>query len=114
MTFHPEEYQVSSVNYDEDGSVRSFDVNIKGADFKVERVMNRWEPTGMFRFNRHINTVLKKDGDKVVGAYSVEIDWDTCLAGMQHLAEQMGLKCIPGLSVYANNRRLTYFTEGDA
>ena len=115
MTYRPEEYQVTSVNYAEDGSIRSFDVNIKGANFIVYRQMNKFQPTRTFKFNKNIQIVPKKENGKIIGAYSVEIDWDTCLAGMLHLAQQMGLKCIPGVSVFANNKRLTQFVEvGDA
>ena len=111
MTYRPEDYQLTGVNYNEDGTVRSFDVNIKGADFIVYRHLNNHKPTSIFKFNDSIRFVGKynKNGD-LVGRRNVEIDWDTCLRGLYKLAEEMGLKLIPGTN-FPKARRLSYFVE---
>ena len=44
MTYKPEDYQVINVRDYPDGG-KAFDVRIKGADFIVYRVMNRFQPT---------------------------------------------------------------------
>ena len=90
MTYHPEEYQVTKVNL-ENGAIRSFDVNIKGANFTIYRHHNNFQPTNTFKFNYKIRFVGKYDDNgKLIGGRNVEIDWDTCTRGLLHLAEQMG------------------------
>jgi len=108
MNYHPEDYQVTGTNFNEDGTIRSFDVNIKGADFIVYRVCNKFKPTNMFKFNKQIGFIVGED-NVVTG--TIEIDWDTCLNGMCHLAEQMGLTIIPGIQPVTTLGRTTYFKE---
>ena len=102
-----EDYQVTGTNFDEQGNIRSFDINIKGANFKIERVYNNFKPTKIFKFNKSIEFIEKERN----GTIAIEIDWDTSLKGMQHLAEQMGLKCIPGIAGVTTLGRQTYFIE---
>lgn len=111
MTYRPEDYKVKGINYNEDGTIRSFDVNIKGADFTVYRYLNNYKPTSIFKFNDSIRFVGKynKDGD-LVGGCNVEIDWNTCVRGLNKLAEEMGLKLIPGTH-FPRAKRLSYFVE---
>lgn len=106
MTYKPEDYQVIDERIYSDGG-KAFDVNIKGAKFTIYREMNKFQPTHIFKFNQMIGLIM--DGNTIVG--TVEIDWDTCLRGMQHLAEQMGLKCIPGIVGVTTLGRQTYFIE---
>ena len=114
MTYHPEEYQVTSINYNEDGTIRSFDVNIKGADFIVYRHLHKFKQTKMFLFNEKSKFVEEYDDDgNLIGGKHIEIDWDTCPAGMLHLANQMGLKLKPGIISVTGHGRLTYFVERD-
>ena len=108
MSYHPEDYQVVNTNFNEDGTVRSFDVTIKGADFIIYRHLNRFKPTKTFKFNKHIGLIVGEDN---IATGTVEIDWDTCTSGMLHLAEQMGLNYIPCGSPYANNWKESTFEE---
>lgn len=103
MTYKPEDYQVTNERAYADGG-NGYDVNILGAEFTIYRVMNKFQPTSIFKFNKNIGLLADETG-KIIG--SVEIDWDTCLAGMLNLAKQMGLKCIPGVT----GKRQTYFVE---
>lgn len=102
------EYTVKNINYDENGKIRSFDVNIKGANFIVYRVYNKFKPTNIFKFNQYIG-VIEQEG--VYGIGSIEIGWDTSLHGLQSLADQMGLKLINGESSYSMNGKKPYFIE---
>ena len=108
MTYKPEDYQVISEREYADGG-KAFDVRIKGADFIVYRVMNRFQPTSTFKFNQRIGYTTDETG---IITGTVEIDWDTCTRGMLHLADQMGLKLIPAASVYSISGRLSQFEEG--
>lgn len=106
MTYKPEDYQVvDERNYSDGG--KAFDVLIKGANFTIYCEMNKFQPTNIFKFNQKIGLILNEN--TIVG--TVEIDWDTCFAGMQHLAKQMGLKCIPGIVGVTTLGRQTYFIE---
>lgn len=99
-------YQVTGTNFDEKGNIRFFDVNIKGADFRIDRVYNNFKPTKIFKFNKTIEFIEKENR-------TVEIDWDTSQMGLLQLAEQMELKLIPGASVFKNGGK-SYFMEVEA
>lgn len=112
MTYRPEEYQVTGTNFDEQGNIRSFDINIKGANFIVYRVYNHFKPTNIFKFNKTIGFIEKERNGTIFAVGTIEIDWDTCLRGLLNLAEQMGLKLIPGASVFKNSGgRKSHFIE---
>ena len=98
------EYILKNKNYDENGKIRSFDVNIKGANFIVYRLYNKFKPTNIFKFNEYVSFVEEKDG-------SIEIGWDTSAAGLQNLADQMGLELVNNTSSYSMNGGKPYFIE---
>lgn len=106
--YSPEDYQVTEVNSFTDGSISSFKVNIKGAEFTVHRVMNHFRPTPFFAFNTGLE--FAPDGT------AVEIGWSTCDAGMIHLAEQISevgktMKYQPNFSVFSYGKRKYHFIE---
>ena len=102
------EYILKNKNYDENGKIRSFDVNIKGANFIVYRLYNKFKPTNIFKFNEYVSFV-EQEKDGVIG--SIEIGWDTSAAGLQNLADQMELKLINGTSSYSISGGKPYFIE---
>ena len=83
--YHPEDYQVIDFREYDDGGM-AFDVKIKGAEFTIYRTAIDSQPTSYFKFNKRIGYVIGPDN---IVTDSVEIDWNTCLNGMIHLAEQM-------------------------
>lgn len=105
------EYTVKNVNYDENGKIRSFDVNIKGANFIVYRVYNKFKPTNIFKFNQYIGVIEQEKEGVIYGIGSIEIGWDTSLHGLQSLADQMGLKLVNGTGSYSIDGGKPYFIE---
>lgn len=105
------EYILKNKNYDENGDTRSFDVNIKGANFIVYRVYNKFKPTNIFKFNEYTAFVEQEKDGVIYGIDSIEIGWDTSAAGLQNLADQMGLKLINGTSSYSISGGKPYFIE---
>ena len=105
------EYTVKNINYDENGKVRSFDVNIKGANFIVYRVYNKFKPTNIFKFNQYIGVIEQEKDGVIYGIDSIEIGWDTSAAGLQNLADQMGLKLVNGTGSYSIDGKKPYFIE---
>lgn len=112
MSYRPEDYQVTDCRIYDDGGM-AFDVKIKGAEFTIYRYMNRFKPTPIFKFNTPMGLLYNEER---IATGAIEIDWNTCLSGMQHIADQMGkisgmqFKVIPGV-IFSNNGRLTYFKE---
>ena len=98
-------------NYDKDGKIRSFDVNIKGANFIVYRSYNKFKPTNIFKFNKSIGFIEEEKDGIIYGIGPVEIGWDTSTHGLENLADQMGLKLINGTSSYSINGAKPYFIE---
>ena len=105
------QYIVKNINYDESGKVRSFDVNIKGANFIVYRLYNKFKPTNIFKFNKFIGFIEEEKDGVIYGIGSIEIGWDTSALGLQHLADQIGLKLIHGTNSYSMNGEKPYFIE---
>ena len=105
------EYTVKNKNYDENGKIRSFDVNIKGANFIVYRLCNKFKPTNIFKFNKFIGFIEEEKDGVIFATGSVEIGWDTSAAGLQNLADQMGLKLVNGTGSYSINGGKPYFIE---
>lgn len=105
------EYTVKNKNYDENGKIRSFDVNIKGANFIVYRVYNKFKPTNIFKFNQYIGVIEQEKDGVVYGRGSIEIGWDTSELGLQNLADQMGLKLVNGTGSYSIDGKKPYFIE---
>lgn len=105
------EYTIKNKNYDENGKIRSFDVNIKGANFIVYRVYNKFKPTNIFKFNQYIGVIEQEKDGIIYGIDSIEIGWDTSAAGLQNLADQMGLKLINGTGSYSIDGKKPYFIE---
>ena len=104
------EYILKNKNYDENGKIRSFDVNIKGANFIVYRLYNKFKPTNIFKFNEYVSFV-EQEKDGVFATGPIEIGWDTSAAGLQNLADQMELKLINGTSSYSISGGKPYFIE---
>ena len=105
------EYIMKNKNYDENGKIRSFDVNIKGANFIIYRVYNKFKPTNIFKFNQYIGFIEQEKEGVIFATGSIEIGWDTSAAGLQNLADQMGLKLINGTSSYSISGGKPYFIE---
>ena len=105
------EYIMKNKNYNENGKIRSFDVNIKGANFIVYRVYNKFKPTNIFKFNKFIGFIEEEKDEVIFTTGSIEIGWDTSAAGLQNLADQMGLKLINGTSSYSISGGKPYFIE---
>ena len=105
------EYIMKNKHYDENGKIRSFDVNIKGANFIVYRVYNKFKPTNIFKFNKFIGFIEEEKDEVIFTTGSIEIGWDTSAAGLQNLADQMGLKLINGTSSYSISGGKPYFIE---
>ena len=105
------EYKVKNVNYGEKGDIRSFDVNIKGANFIIYRVYNHFKPTKMFKFNKFIGFIEEEKDGVIFATGTIEIGWDTSAAGLQKLADQIGLKLINGTSSYSIDGKKPYFIE---
>ena len=105
------EYKVKNINYDENGKIRSFDVNIKGANFIVYRVYNKFKPTNIFKFNKFIGFIEEEKDGVIFATGTIEIGWDTSAAGLQNLADQMGLKLVNGTGSYSINGKKPYFIE---
>ena len=105
------EYILKNKNYDENGKIRSFDVNIKGANFIVYRVYNKFKPTNIFKFNQYIGFIEQEKEGVIFATGSIEIGWDTSAAGLQNLADQMELKLINGTSSYSISGGKPYFIE---
>ena len=104
-------YIMKNKNYDENGNIRSFDVNIKGANFIVYRVYNKFKPTNIFKFNQYIGVIEQEKEGVIYGIGSIEIGWDTSLHGLQSLADQMGLKLVNGTGSYSIDGGKPYFIE---
>lgn len=98
------EYVVKKINYDEKGKINSFEVNIKGVNFKVNRIYNKFKPTRIFEFNTFVEFSENKQ-------YSIEIGWDTSNLGLKSLADQVGLRLISGNSLYSRGGGKPYFIE---
>ena len=90
------EYILKNKNYDENGKIRSFDVNIKGANFIVYRSYNKFKPTNIFKFNKFIGFIEEEKDGIIFATGSIEIGWDTSSYGLENLADQMGLKLVNG------------------
>ena len=105
------EYTVKNKNYDENGNIRSFDVNIKGANFIVYRVYNKFKPTNIFKFNQYSGVIEQEIEGVIYGIGSIEIGWDTSAAGLQNLADQMGLKLVNGTGSYSIDGGKPHFIE---
>ena len=105
------EYTVKNINYDENGKIRSFDVNIKGANFIVYRVHNKFKPTNIFKFNKFIGFIEEEKDGVIFATGTIEMGWDTSAAGLQNLADQMGLKLVNGASSYSIDGKKPYFIE---
>ena len=105
------EYILKNKNYDENGKIRSFDVNIKGANFIVYRVYNKFKPTNIFKFNKSIGFIEEEKDGVIFATGTIEIGWDTSAAGLQNLADQMELKLINGTSSYSISGGKPYFIE---
>ena len=108
------EYTMKNKNYDENGEIKSFDVNIKGANFIVYRSYNKFKPTNIFKFNKDIGFIEEEKDGIIYGIDSIEIGWDTSAAGLQNLADQMGLKLVNGTGSYSINGGKPYFIEKEA
>ena len=98
------EYVVKKINYDEKGKIHSFEVNIKGVNFKVNRIYNKIKPTQIFEFSEFIE--FNENNTK-----SIEIGWDTSTLGLQSLADQTGLRLIQEGSFYSIGGKKPYFIE---
>ena len=96
-------YKVISKATDAYGMITSFKVEINGAEFTINRVMNKFKPTKMFEFMDKIS--YDKEGNPV------EIDWTTCISGLYHLANEMELRLILGASHYAIGGKISYFVD---
>ena len=105
------EYIMKNKNYDENGKIRSFDVNIKGANFIVYRLYNKFKPTNIFKFNQYIGFIEQEKEGVIFATGSIEIGWDTSAAGLQNLADQMGLELVNKTSSYSMNGGKPYFIE---
>ena len=105
------EYTVKKINYDENGNIRSFDVNIKGANFIVYRVYNKFKPTNIFKFNKFIGFIEEEKDGVIFATGTIEIGWDTSAAGLQNLADQIGLKLVNGTGSYSIDGKKPYFIE---
>ena len=105
------EYTVKNKNHDENEEIRSFDVNIKGANFIIYRVYNKFKPTNIFKFNKFIGFIEEKKDGGIFATGTIEIGWDTSAAGLQNLADQMGLKLVNGTGSYSINGGKPYFIE---
>ena len=105
------EYIMKNKNYDENGNIRSFDVNIKGANFIVYRVYNKFKPTNIFKFNQYMGFIEQEKDGVIYGIDSIEIGWDTSTHGLETLADQMGLKLVNGTGSYSINGDKPYFIE---
>lgn len=105
------EYTVKNINYDENGKIRSFDVNIKGANFIVYRVYNKFKPTNIFKFNKFIGFIEEEKDGIIYGIDSIEIGWDTSAHGLESLADQMGLKLVNGTGSYSIDGKKPHFIE---
>ena len=98
------QYIVKKINYDEKGNIISFEVNIKGVNFRINRIYNKFKPTRRFEFSEFIE--FNENNTK-----SIEIGWDTSAHGLQNLADQIGLKLIHGTNSYSMNGEKPYFIE---
>jgi hypothetical protein len=96
-------YNVISHATDADGMVTNFKVNINGAEFTINRVYNKFEPTSMFKFLDKISYDENSN--------PVEIDWSTSIGGLYRLAADMGLRLVPGASHYAVGGSISYFID---
>ena len=105
------EYTVKNKNYNENGKVRSFDVNIKGANFIVYRLYNKFKPTNIFKFNKFIGFIEEEKDGTIFATGTIEIGWDTSAAGLKNLADQMGLKLVNGTDSYSIDGKKPYFIE---
>ena len=105
------EYTVKNKNYDENGNIRSFDVNIKGANFIVYRLCNKFKPTNIFKFNKFIGFIEEEKDGVIFATGTIEIGWDTSAHGLESLADQMGLKLINGTGSYSIDGKKPYFIE---
>ena len=105
------EYIMKNKNYDENGNIRSFDVNIKGANFIVYRLYNKFKPTNIFKFNKFIGFIEEEKDGVIFATGTIEIGWDTSAAGLQNLADQMGLKLVNETGSYSIDGKKPYFIE---
>ena len=104
-------YIIKNKNYDENGNIRSFDVNIKGANFIIYRVYNKFKPTNIFKFNQYIGVIEQEKEGVIYGIGSIEIGWDTSAHDLQSLADQIGLKLVNGTGSYSIDGKKPYFIE---
>ena len=98
------QYIVKKINYNEKGNINSIEVNIKGVNFRINRIYNKFKPTRRFEFSEFIE--FNENNTK-----SIEIGWDTSAAGLQNLADQIGLKLIHGTNSYSMDGGKPYFIE---
>ena len=105
------EYIMKNKNYDENGNIRSFDINIKGANFIVYRLYNKFKPTNIFKFNKFIGFIEEEKDGVIFATGTIEIGWDTSAAGLQNLSDQMGLKLVNGTGSYSIDGEKPYFIE---
>ena len=105
------EYTVKNKNHDENGEIRSFDVNIKGANFIVYRLYNKFKPTNIFKFNKSIGFIEEEKDGIIFATGTIEIGWDTSTYELENLADQMGLKLVDGTGSYSINGGKPYFIE---
>lgn len=98
------QYTVKKINYDEKGNINSLEVNIKGVNFRINRIYNKFKPTRRFEFSKFIG--FNENNTK-----SIEIGWDTSTLGLEYLADQIGLKLINSTSSYSMNGKKPYFIE---
>ena len=96
-------YKVISTSKNDVGIITRFKVSINGAEFTINRVYNKFKPTKMFEFMDKIS--YDKEGNPV------EIDWTTCVSGLYHLANEMGLRLVLGASHYAVGGKISYFID---
>lgn len=104
------EYIMKNKNYDENGKIRSFNVNIKGANFIIYRVYTKFKPTNIFKFNQYVGFIEQEKDRVIYGIGSIEIGWDTSTYGLENLADQMGLELVNKTSSYSMNGK-PYFIE---
>ena len=105
------EYTVKKINYDEKGNINSFEVNIKGVNFKINRIYNKFKPTNIFKFNQYIGVIEQEKEGVIYGIGSIEIGWDTSAHDLQSLADQIGLKLVNGTGSYSIDGKKPYFIE---
>lgn len=109
MVYDPSEYEIISTIHDRCGNLQSAKVNIKGAEFTIDRLKLPNKETHIFKFR---NWIAPVNGDYNNG--TIEIDWDTCTSGMMKIAEDLNLKHVSHGSLFARGFKHTHFLEGGA